>query len=165
MVCQPNMENCRVNYMFLSSGWSFNNGLPTYTPFGQSIKHAQFPNTLPNKGLTHGINLQPCGKHPRDYLITGTTQPHQKSHLMISTMHFLLNEGTLSISHGGHHTPPLQRISQFESIVMYFQSHLPLFYSIFTISRGPSLSYCHGKTLRKQEETNARSNNEQCQFE
>jgi len=32
------------------------------------------------KGLTLGINLQPCEKHPKVLLIKGTTQQYQKSY-------------------------------------------------------------------------------------
>ena len=42
---------------------------PTYLQLGKSIKQPHFPNTLPNKELTHGTKRQPCGRHHGVYLI------------------------------------------------------------------------------------------------
>ena len=64
------------------------------------VKESHFLTTLANKGLKPGINLQPCRKHHGVYLITSTTQQHQKSHLIISENHVLLKSGPLLISWG-----------------------------------------------------------------
>ena len=79
-ICWPNSKNILWNYMLSSLLWAFNNGLPTYPPLGQLVKHPHYPNTQPNKDLTLGSNRQPYGKPHGVYLIGKpmTTQPHQK---------------------------------------------------------------------------------------
>ena len=59
--------------------------LPTSWLVNQAVS---FPCHLVKKGLTLGINLQPCEKHPRVLLIMGTTQQYQKSYLIISKRFF-----------------------------------------------------------------------------
>ena len=74
-------------------------GPPTFNLVSLSSS-LTFPNTLPNKELTHGTKRQPCGRHHGVYLIGKPMAQHQKSHLMLSRRLFLLKSGTFSISQG-----------------------------------------------------------------
>ena len=91
-----------VDWIWRKLTIDFQQWLTHLSPSWLVNKIASVSRHMAKHGFKTQHNWQPCGRHHVVYLIGTpmTTQPHLKSHIMISRRHFLPKSGTLSMSQG-----------------------------------------------------------------